>query len=581
MSAQTKILKQDHDRLALYNIVGVQINNDLLDLRIAHQVLSSGQFNRFACRIPINSRWNIAYLTQELAHYNDFQVVEWLKFGFPVSRHPLAPDPTPSNINHLGAINYPNSIENYIIEEKQYDAIMGPFNIPPFISKIGVSPLNTRAKKDSHKRRIILDLSWPKENAVNTYISSETYLGNPIKLTYPTIDDLTQRIAQLGKGCLLWKRDASRYFRQIPVCPSDYSLLGWRWRGLLYFDKYFPMGLVSAAYVAQRVSSALTYIHARHGFYSRNYLDDFGSAETPQVAWASYLDMADIFQKAGLMEAMAKAVAPTTCMEFLGVTCNTVTMTIQISPNWLIELKQELNSWLHFTYFTRRKLESLIGKLQFVTNCVRAGRVFIAQLIGQLSNLDRNETFDVTEEMKLDIHWWLKFMETYNGISILWLEQVSPHNAWLATDSSLTAMAGVHLYQYFTVKIPDHLSHLRIVHFEFMAILIACKLWKHSLHGKQLLIECDNKAVVSCINSGRAQEENLKQMLRCLAHVSATNEFWVRATYINTKSNIIPDKLSRVFQDVNAQNYLCNHAPFQRMRPTYVHESLLTYDCVW
>ena len=44
---------------------------------------------------------------------------------------------------------------------------MGPFDKIPFQNKVGISPLSTRPKKDSDKRRVILDLSFPMGGAVN------------------------------------------------------------------------------------------------------------------------------------------------------------------------------------------------------------------------------------------------------------------------------------------------------------------------------------------------------------------------------------------------------------------------------
>ena len=119
---------------------------------------------------------------------------------------------------------------------------MGPFMVPPFINNIGVSPLTTREKRDSVECRVIMDLSFPPGGSVNDFIPGDDYLGQPIELKYPTIDTLAKRIYKLGRRCLLWKRDVSRCFRQIPVCPGSYSFLGWRWRNWLFLIKVCPWG---------------------------------------------------------------------------------------------------------------------------------------------------------------------------------------------------------------------------------------------------------------------------------------------------------------------------------------------------
>ena len=135
--------------------------------------------------------------------------------------------------------------------ELELGAMIGPYKIPPFISRIGISPLSTRPKTDFTKRQIILDLSYPLGRSVNDGISKYDYCGLPIRLSYPTIDTLAKRIVSLGRNCLLWKRDLRRAFHQLILCPRDYSLIGMRWRGYLFFDKVMPMGLRSAAFCCQ------------------------------------------------------------------------------------------------------------------------------------------------------------------------------------------------------------------------------------------------------------------------------------------------------------------------------------------
>ena len=219
------------------------------DILIAHEVISSGVPNQFKCRIPLNTTWNIPLLESLLTEYHDKEVIEWLQFEFPMSRSDEFPDPTPAECNHQGATMYPEQVDTYLEKEIRMGATIGPFDIPPFLGRIGISPISTRQKRDSTSRRIILDLSWPIGESVNDGIDKNHYCGHPIKLTYPTIDTLAKRIFELGKNCRVWKKDLSRAFRICPLCPHDFSLAGMRWRNKLFFDKVMPMGLRSAAYV--------------------------------------------------------------------------------------------------------------------------------------------------------------------------------------------------------------------------------------------------------------------------------------------------------------------------------------------
>ena len=158
-----------------------------------------------------------------------------------------------------------------------------------------------------------------------------TYCGQEIRLTCPTIDTLAERIMSLGP-CSMYKRDLAQYFQQVPICPLDYSLIGMRWKGMLYFDKMMPMGLHSAAYVCQHITNAIVFVHREMGFWSINYLDDFGSAEKDEVIWASYHALGKLLEQLGVKESIEKAVPPCTKMEFLSTLVDSKNMVLSVAP---------------------------------------------------------------------------------------------------------------------------------------------------------------------------------------------------------------------------------------------------------
>jgi hypothetical protein len=60
------------------------------------------------------------------------------------------------------------------------------------------------------------------------------------------------------------------------------------------------------------------------GYMVVNYLDDLGGAETLNKACDAYDTLGGLLAKCGLEEAVQKGVAPTTRMEVLGITVDTV-----------------------------------------------------------------------------------------------------------------------------------------------------------------------------------------------------------------------------------------------------------------
>ena len=155
-------------------------------------------------------------------------------------------------------------------------------------------------------------------------------------------------------------------------------------------------------------------------------------------AYDSYNIMSRIMKAIGAQEAEEKSVQPTTRLEFLGNTVDTIKMTIEVSEHRRVELMNLLQSWLQKSRFTLKQLQSLIGKLSFITNCVRAGRIFINRLLTRLRESNEKQYWhEVTSEMKQNIQWWIQYLPLYNGVSILWLQDCLKIDGWLATDSSL------------------------------------------------------------------------------------------------------------------------------------------------
>ena len=75
-------------------------------------------------------------------------------------------------------------------------------------------------------------------------------------------------------------------------------------------------------------------------------------------------------------------------------------MTMEMSQDKLKETKMELNTWLYKNSANRREVESLIGKLQFLAKCVKAGRIFLSRLIQLIKGMERGKKLPHTPQSK-------------------------------------------------------------------------------------------------------------------------------------------------------------------------------------
>jgi len=131
---------------------------------------------------------------------------------------------------------YPDIIEKYVNEEVSAGRILGPFSFPP-LSNFRCSPIGVVEKKNSGKFRTIMNLSFPEGQSVNDGIDKEYFL-----LSYITVDTEIDLILSAGRGSFLTKIDIAKAFRQIPINPSQWNLLGFSLNNQFYIDKVLGVG---------------------------------------------------------------------------------------------------------------------------------------------------------------------------------------------------------------------------------------------------------------------------------------------------------------------------------------------------
>ena len=128
--------------------------------------------------------------------------------------------------NLISAKQNPHIISTNLLKELRLGHTAGPFVSPPF-PNFQVYPIGVVPKKHSTEWRTIFHLSLPKHQttSVNSHISPTDH-----SLHYITIDTAISIIQNIGQGCFMSKLDIKSAFRNIPVHPSDWELLGMKWK---------------------------------------------------------------------------------------------------------------------------------------------------------------------------------------------------------------------------------------------------------------------------------------------------------------------------------------------------------------
>lgn len=303
----------------------------------------------------------------------------------------------------------------------------------------------------------------------------------------------------------------------------------------------------------QRVSSLCRHFMANMGYVVFNYVDDFIGMESWSEVWGAYNTTGHLLRDLGPAEAVDKAVSPTQLLVCLGTGFDLIHMIMFVPEDKIEDTKHELSGWFQKQWYTRHQLECLIGRLQYLSACVRPGRVFIARLLNLLRGSHRGGHMEVTQELIKDLQWWWKFLEVFNGSSIMWLYSDEQVNAWLSSDASLSGLGAwvrtseIPEGQCFRQELPEWLKNEKwsIAKLEFLCLLAALGQWGESLTGRYIKMFCDNEAVVHIVNRGTARDRDMQRMSRKLCFIEARFDFKIKLVHLSSTENLWSDLLSR------------------------------------
>ena len=247
--------------------------------------------------IPIISNLNTEAWERELSAYPDKHLLQYIKFGFPLSiSHPDVLINT-KVVNHHSALQYPDAIVKYIAKEQSFSTILGPSNNIQS-SHYNCSPLLTRPKDTNH-RRVILNLSYPKGQSLNDAVDKLNFDSRPFTRKFPSVDDIVERTLQV-KYPLIFKIYVTRAFRILRVDPVDALKFGLSWRDSLYVDANVMLGWTHGSAAFQLVADTISHIMASSGCIINAYIDDFILVAPRARAREQYYHLSNLLDTLGL-----------------------------------------------------------------------------------------------------------------------------------------------------------------------------------------------------------------------------------------------------------------------------------------
>ena len=508
-------------------------------------VRSQGVPNYKGAKIPLNSTLDVETWEKEATgHEDDDTIIQGIQYGFPL-QYTGGPVYTQQvEHNHPSAEAYTAHVDQYFRKECEMGAIEGPFTSTPFTPWCRVSPLMTRPKSEEGKRRIIVDLSYP-DGGVNASIHPHLFNGDIAQHNLPTIADLTNLInAANDKNLRLAVIDISRAYRHFQVCPLDWPLLVLKHRKEYYFDRSLPFGARMSAFVMGTVAQFVIRALDAKGITGLMYLDDLVIIAPAQEAQDHYRQALQLFSSLGLAVAEQKLQPPAELVTWLGIRIDLQENELSIPQQKLAEIQKSLADASRRKTLTRKQLQRVIGQINHLAKVVQPARLFMGRLLEALRGAPP-EKIQVSRSMTADFSWFRRFLKTYNGRSIIPMDQQS-REIW--ADACLEgggATDGRRCYSYaFPTKVK---SNHHITHLEAINCLAAARTFTTQDDvGKVIIINCDNLPAVNAFRGGKAKDPVLNACARAFWYLAAGNQATYQFNHIPGCLMNVPDALSRV-----------------------------------
>ena len=178
---------------------------------------------------------------------------------------------------------------------------------------------------------------------------------------------------------------------------------------------------------------------------------------------------------------------------------------------------------------SHKQLESLIGKLQFTSQVIRLGGIFLAHLLDQLRGSPKQGYIAVPVAIMQDIKWWQYVMPILNSTKSIYLDVFFEPGTLINMDATLVGAGGCVKVITFTL----HSHNLSPSKLTSLPIWNCWPLWYHLRHGHILLVTPNlwhtfgNMVAVLAINTGHSKDPFINAGLWEIAFLSALHNFEV------------------------------------------------------
>ena len=114
-----------------------------------------------------------------------------------------------------------------------------------------------------------------------------------------------------------------------------------------------------------------------------------------------------------------------------------------------------------------------------------------------------------------------------------------------------------------------------------LALLVALRLWYRKLQGQRVKILCDNSATISLLNSGKAKDIDMQDMLREIVIITATHNIEIFALHVEGVNNRMADVLSRSCTSTQEFEACSDMIKVHKLQNIFIHDKMFMPTHAW
>ena len=184
----------------------------------------------------------------------------------------------------------------------------------------------------------------------------------------------------------------------------------------------------------------------------------------------------------------------------------------------------------------------------------RPGRAFLCHMIEtSMKAWNLHCRIKLNQEFQRDIDWWLCYLPTCNGVSLLykshWFTSAECH---LFTNASEVGFSCYFQGHWCQGKFPGAHFQDRLMSInwrELHTLTMALAIWGNWFKGKRILVHCDNTSIMQIMAKCSSKSKFMMVLVHSLTMFSMQYNFDLCLQHILRVDNGVADALSRFNQD--------------------------------